>query len=83
MLGDEGIGLSGGERRRLALARLILIDPAIWLLDEPTEGLDRALATAVLDDILAAAAGKIVLLATHRPEEAAKAHRVLRLDMAS
>ena len=83
VLGDEGIGLSGGERRRLALARLILIDPAIWLLDEPTEGLDRALATAVLDDILAAAAGKIVLLATHRPEEAAKAHRVLRLDMAS
>ncbi|WP_430437320.1 thiol reductant ABC exporter subunit CydC [Oceanibaculum nanhaiense] len=83
VLGDEGIGLSGGERRRLALARLILIDPVIWLLDEPTEGLDRALAAAVLDDILAAAAGKIVLLATHRPEEAAKAHRVLRLDMAS
>lgn len=83
VLGDEGIGLSGGERRRLALARLILIDPAIWLLDEPTEGLDRALAVAVLDDILAAAKGKIVLLATHRPEEAAKAHRVLRLDMAS
>ena len=83
VLGDEGGGLSGGERRRLALARLILIDPAIWLLDEPTEGLDRALAAAVLDDILAAAAGRIVLLATHRPEEAAKAGRLLRLDMAS
>ncbi|MFN3461423.1 MAG: ATP-binding cassette domain-containing protein, partial [Oceanibaculum sp.] len=83
VLGDEGGGLSGGERRRLALARLILIDPAIWLLDEPTEGLDRALAAAVLDDILAAAAGRIVLLATHRPEEAAKAGRHLRLDMAS
>lgn len=83
VLGDEGGGLSGGERRRLALARLILIDPAIWLLDEPTEGLDRALAAAVLDDILAAAAGRIVLLATHRPEEASKAGRLLRLDMAS
>lgn len=83
MLGDEGSGLSGGERRRLALARLILTDPAIWLLDEPTEGLDRPMAAAVLDDILAAAAGRIVLLATHRPEEAAKAGRLLRLDMAS
>lgn len=83
VLGDEGSGLSGGERRRLALARLILIDPAIWLLDEPTEGLDRAMAAAVLEDILAAAKGKVVLLATHRPEEAAKADRVLRLDMAS
>ncbi|RKQ72844.1 thiol reductant ABC exporter subunit CydC [Oceanibaculum indicum] len=83
VLGDEGSGLSGGERRRLALARLILTDPAIWLLDEPTEGLDRPMAAAVLDDILAAAAGRIVLLATHRPEEAAKAGRLLRLDMAS
>lgn len=83
MLGDEGSGLSGGERRRLALARLILTDPVIWLLDEPTEGLDRPMAAAVLDDILAAAAGRIVLLATHRPEEAAKAGRLLRLDMAS
>ncbi|MCH2395871.1 thiol reductant ABC exporter subunit CydC [Oceanibaculum sp.] len=83
VLGDEGSGLSGGERRRLALARLILTDPSIWLLDEPTEGLGRPMAAAVLDDILAAAAGRIVLLATHRPEEAAKAGRLLRLDMAS
>ncbi len=47
-LGEGGIGLSGGQSRRLALARLFLRDTPLWLLDEPTEGLDGETARAVL-----------------------------------
>lgn len=79
-LGDEGSGLSGGERRRLALARLMLQDPDIVLLDEPTEGLDGATAAAVFAAILDWSAGRTLLYATHRPDEAAEAETVVRVD---
>ncbi|MCS6891035.1 MAG: heme ABC exporter ATP-binding protein CcmA [Rhodovarius sp.] len=60
--------LSAGQRRRLALARLALAPAALWLLDEPTLGLDRA-SVARLGEVLAAhrAAGGAVVAATHLP----------------
>ncbi len=60
--------LSAGQRRRLALARLLVLDAALWLLDEPTLGLDTS-AIARLEATLAAhrAAGGMVVLATHVP----------------
>jgi ATP-binding cassette subfamily C protein CydC len=76
-LGDEGSGLSGGERRRLALARLMLEDADLVLLDEPTEGLDAETAAAVFDALLVHAGGRTLVFATHRPEEAAHADRIL------
>ncbi len=64
-LGAQGARFSGGMRQRLALARALLADPAVLVLDEPTAHLDPDTRDAVLDDILAATAGRAVLLITH------------------
>ena len=75
-----GLGLSGGQSRRLALARLLLRDVPLWLLDEPTEALDAATAQAVLDCVAALAQGRTLLIATHLRREAALADRLICLQ---
>jgi len=69
-LGPWGKPVSGGERQRIGLARALLSDRAILLLDEPTAHLGADDATRVTDAILAASVTKSVLFATHRPEDA-------------
>ncbi|MGO7655209.1 amino acid ABC transporter ATP-binding/permease protein [Rhizobium ruizarguesonis] len=76
-LGEGGLGLSGGQSRRLALARLFLRDTPLWLLDEPTEGLDGAIARDVLCRLSAMAAGRSLVIATHIRREAAIADRIV------
>jgi thiol reductant ABC exporter CydC subunit len=66
MVGDNGCRLSGGQRRRLALARLLLADFPVLVLDEPTEHLDEPTADALTADLLAATSGRTVVLITHR-----------------
>ncbi|MNR76238.1 putative ABC transporter ATP-binding protein [compost metagenome] len=79
LLGEGGLGLSGGQLRRLALARLLLREVPLWLLDEPTEGLDAATARDVLQGLDTQAAGRAFLLATHVRREAELADRLVCL----
>lgn len=79
-LGEGGLGLSGGQLRRLALARLLLRDVPLWLLDEPTEGLDPQTARDVLQRLAALASGRSILLATHVRREAALADRLVCME---
>jgi ATP-binding cassette subfamily C protein CydC len=76
-LGEGGLGLSGGQSRRLALARLLLRDTPLWILDEPTEALDIATARDVLQRVGQCAAGRSLLIATHLRREAALADRLV------
>jgi thiol reductant ABC exporter CydC subunit len=66
-VGEYGGRLSGGQRRRLALARVLLAGAPILILDEPTEHLDEETAAALTADLLAATGDRTLLLITHRP----------------
>ena len=78
-LGEGGLGLSGGQLRRLALARLFLHDSTLWLLDEATEALHADIAGDVLRRLGERGKGRTVLIATHLRREAQLADRLVTL----
>ncbi|MFK0383780.1 thiol reductant ABC exporter subunit CydC [Agrobacterium sp. NPDC090273] len=78
-LGEGGQGLSGGQSRRFALARFLLRDRPLWLLDEVTEGLDGKTARDVLARLFQHATGKTVVMVTHNRREAEFADRIVVL----
>ncbi|MFB7110070.1 thiol reductant ABC exporter subunit CydD [Streptomyces sp. NPDC056291] len=80
LLGEDGAGLSAGQRQRLALARAFLADRPVLLLDEPTAALDGATEAEVVDAVRRLSAGRTVLLVVHRPALLDVADRVVRLD---
>jgi ATP-binding cassette subfamily C protein CydC len=78
-VGEVGSAVSGGEARRIALARALVADTPVLLLDEPTEGVDGATEALVVQRLHERLTGKSVLLVTHRPAMLALAQRVVRI----
>lgn len=79
LVGEHGTRVSGGEARRIALARLLLQDRPVLVVDEPTEHLDRPTAIALVDDLFALAEHTALVVITHDPELMARCDRVVRL----
>jgi ATP-binding cassette subfamily B protein len=80
MVGEGAVRLSGGQRRRIALARAAISDARLVLLDEPTTSLDPEASAAVISAIRSSTAGRTVLLVTHDHDLAEFADRVVVID---
>jgi ABC-type bacteriocin/lantibiotic exporter with double-glycine peptidase domain len=76
---ESGMGLSSGQKQRLALARILYRDPPILLLDEVTSYLDQAAERAILSHLHATRKDKTIIIVTHRPNVLAYADRVITL----
>ncbi|MDH3000809.1 cysteine/glutathione ABC transporter ATP-binding protein/permease CydC [Chelonobacter oris] len=79
-LGDGGRPLSGGEQRRLGIARILLNESPLILLDEPTEGLDRETERDILDLILQHCRDKTLIMVTHRLTALERFDRICVMD---
>lgn len=79
-VGERGAELSGGERQRVALARALVRDASVYVLDEPTTGLDAGAEASLCDELLDTLRMKTVLLVTHNPRLIARADRVVYLS---
>ena len=80
VIGERGVTLSNGQRQRIAIARAAIRHAPILILDEPTTGLDRENAEAVIEALERLAEGRTAFLITHDPDLAARAHRILFMD---
>jgi ABC-type transport system involved in cytochrome bd biosynthesis fused ATPase/permease subunit len=78
-VGEHGARISGGQRRRLVLARALLADFPVLVLDEPTEHLDSGLAEEIMVDLLAGLEGRSLLLITHRTHGLEAMDAIVRL----
>ncbi|WP_066380915.1 peptidase domain-containing ABC transporter [Anabaena sp. CA = ATCC 33047] len=80
ILGEFGANISGGQRQRLAIARAIITEPPVLILDESTGGLDPVSETQVLDKLLQHRQGKTTILISHRPKVINRADWVVLLE---
>jgi ATP-binding cassette subfamily C protein len=80
ILGEFGANISGGQRQRLAIARAIVTDPPVLILDESTNGLDPVCEAQVLDQLLKHRHGKTTILISHRPQVINRADWIVLLD---
>ncbi|MDE0079274.1 MAG: ABC transporter ATP-binding protein [Caldilineaceae bacterium] len=79
-IGERGLTLSGGQRQRIALARAVLVEPRVLLLDDASSSLDPATDAAIWEGLTSGEQQRTMLLATQRRRVAARADRVVLLD---
>ncbi len=79
-VGERGARMSGGQRQRLAIARALLADFPVLILDEPGEHLDTQTADAIVADLLAGTHDRATLLITHRLAQLEEVDEVIALD---
>ena len=82
-VGEAGCAVSGGEARRIALARALVSPVPVLVLDEPTEGLDAATEQTLVERLSRRLTDRSVLVATHRPACLGLAHRTVRIETAA
>ncbi|WP_143728019.1 ATP-binding cassette domain-containing protein, partial [Moorena bouillonii] len=80
VLGEFGANLSGGQRQRLAIARAIVTDPPVLILDESTGALDPVSEAQVLDQLLSSRQGKTTIMISHRPKVIQRANWIIMLE---
>ncbi|MDF5711283.1 MAG: peptidase domain-containing ABC transporter [Nostoc sp. S4] len=80
VLGEFGVNISGGQKQRLALARAIVTEPPILILDESTSALDPILESQVLDKLLHYREGKTTIIISHRPRVILRADFIVLLE---
>lgn len=80
IVGERGITLSGGQRQRTSLARALLVDAPVLILDDALSSVDNRTATEILSNLSAGVEGKTVIFITHQLSAAAKADRLFVMD---
>jgi ATP-binding cassette subfamily B protein len=80
VVGERGVQLSGGQKQRISLARALVWEPPILVLDDPLSAVDAKTEAAILDAIERQAARRTVLLITHRIAAASRCDRIVVMD---
>jgi thiol reductant ABC exporter CydC subunit len=80
VVGENGSSVSGGQRQRLLMARMLLSNPKVWVLDEPTEHLDTQLASSLMDAIHAKSKDSTLIIVSHRQADVQGSDKIVDLE---